>query len=92
MSPVCVQRIKNTGFSCYNVTPLQESLCSTLFAAVYKRPSEVGLGTFSFALGFWTFCLAFGFLPLSIGKKFLLWVFWCGKLLEGKRIIEGENC
>jgi hypothetical protein len=22
----------------------------------------------------------------------LLWAFWCGKLLEGKRIIEGKNC
>jgi hypothetical protein len=30
-----------------------------------------------------------GFLPLNIGKKLLLWAFWCGKLLGGKRI-EGK--
>jgi hypothetical protein len=30
--------------------------------------------------------LAFGFLPFGA----LLWAFWCGKLLEGKRIIEGK--
>jgi hypothetical protein len=28
---------------------------------------------------------------LNIGKKLLLWAFWCGKLLEGKRIIEGKT-
>jgi hypothetical protein len=49
-----------------------------------------------FTLGFWTFCLAFGFfalggfLSLNIGKKLLLWAFWCGKLLEGKKIVEGK--
>jgi hypothetical protein len=32
--------------------------------------------------------LLFGFLPLEA----LLWTFWCGKLLEGKRNIEGKNC
>jgi hypothetical protein len=39
--------------------------------------------------------LAFGFLPLNIGKKLLLWAFWCGKLLEGKllkgKIAEGKR-
>jgi hypothetical protein len=29
-----------------------------------------------------------GILPLGA----LLWTFWCGKLLEGKIIIEGKNC
>jgi hypothetical protein len=37
-----------------------QSLCSTLFAAVYKRPTEGGRGAFAFAfwgftLGFWAF-------------------------------------
>jgi hypothetical protein len=31
-------------------------------------------------------------LPLNIGRKLLLWAFLYGKLLEGKRIIEGKNC
>jgi hypothetical protein len=38
----------------------------------YKRPlkEEEGLFAFwGFTLGFWTFCLAFCFLPLNIGKK-----------------------
>jgi hypothetical protein len=39
--------------------------------------------------GFWFFALG-GFLPLNIGKKLSLWAFWCGKHLEGKRIIEGK--
>jgi hypothetical protein len=83
--------------------PLPESLCSTLFATVYERSTEGGLGAFAFCLlglyfglsdfllGFWLFALG-GFLPLNIGKRLLLWVFWYGKLLEGKRIIEGKNC
>jgi hypothetical protein len=29
-------------------------------------------------------------LPLNIGKKLLPWAFSCGKLLEGKRIVEGK--
>jgi hypothetical protein len=44
---------------------------------------------FGFLLGFWLFASG-GFLPLNIGKKLLLWAFWCGKLLEGKRIAEGK--
>jgi hypothetical protein len=43
----------------------------------------------AFFLGFWLFALR-GSLPLNIGKKLLLWAFWCGKLLEEKRIIEGK--
>jgi hypothetical protein len=45
--------------------------------------------TLGFLLGFWLFALG-GFLPLNIGKKLLLWAFWCGKLLEGRRIVEGK--
>jgi hypothetical protein len=68
----------------------------------YKRPlkEEDGLlpfgilfwafGVLDFLLGFWLFAVG-GFLPLNIGKKLLLWAFWCGKLLEGKRIIEGKT-
>jgi hypothetical protein len=65
----------------------------------YKRPlkEEEGLlpfggiyfGLLDFLLGFWLFALG-GFLPLNIGKKLLLRAFWCGKLLEGKRIVEGK--
>jgi hypothetical protein len=48
-----------------------------------------------FALGFWTFCLAFGFGGLF---AFEYWVgsFWKrnellkGKITEGKRIVEGK--
>jgi hypothetical protein len=49
---------------------------STLFAAV-KTP-EAGRGAFAF--GFWL-------LPF----RALLWAFWCGKLLKGKRVIEGKR-
>jgi hypothetical protein len=52
---------------------------------------EEGLLLFGALLwAFALFCLAFDFLPLNIGKKLLLWAFWCGKLLEGKRIDEGK--
>jgi hypothetical protein len=60
----CVQRSRNAGFSCYNVTPLP---CSTLFATVYKRPLKEEEG------------LLFGFLffgLLALGKKILLWLVW----------------
>jgi hypothetical protein len=48
--------------------PFPENICSTWFAAVYKRLAEGGLGDFGVwllglyfgLLGFWTFCLAFG--------------------------------
>jgi hypothetical protein len=33
------------------VTMSPRSLCTTLFAAVYKRPTEGGLGAFAFCLG-----------------------------------------
>jgi hypothetical protein len=70
--------------------PLPKSLCSTLVAAVYKRPAEGGLEAFCFlpwgfgGLGFWDFGLGFGLI-------FLLWAFWCGKLLKGNRITEGKR-
>jgi hypothetical protein len=69
-----------------------ESFCSTLFATVYKRPPEGGLGAFCFlplAFGledFW----GLGFLG-SFALILLLWDFWCGKLLEGRRITEGKR-
>jgi hypothetical protein len=44
-------------------------------------------GILDFLLGFWLFALG-GFLPLNIGKKLLFWAFWCGRLLEGQRIVE----
>jgi hypothetical protein len=47
-------------------------------------------GFLDFLLGFWLFASG-GFLPLNIEKKLLFWVFWCGKLLEGKRTIEGKK-
>jgi hypothetical protein len=63
----------------------------------YKRPLKeeegfllLGGFTLGFLLGFF-FALE-GFLPLNIGKKLLLWAFWYGKFLEGKRFIEGKNC
>jgi hypothetical protein len=35
--------------------------------------------------------LGFCFLPLAFYLGLLLWAFWCGKLLEGKRITEGTK-
>jgi hypothetical protein len=64
----------------------------------YKRPlkEEEGLlpfGALLWAFGLFAWLLALGgILPLNIGKKLLLWAFWCGKLLEEKRIIEEKNC
>jgi hypothetical protein len=58
---------------------------------------EGGRGAFAFCFFGFCFCLLGiyfgllalgGFLPLNIGKKLLLWAFCCGKILEGKRIIE----
>jgi hypothetical protein len=54
----------------------------------YERSlkEEEGLLDFGgFTLGFWAFAW---FLLLGA----LLWAFWCGKPLKGKRIIEGKNC
>jgi hypothetical protein len=64
--------------------PSQENLCSTLFAAVYKRPEG---GLFAFCFLSLTFTLE-GF--LGYGFWLLLWAFWCGKFLEGKRITKGK--
>jgi hypothetical protein len=44
------------------------------------------LRLFAFCLG--PFALE-GF--LGFGLVLLLWAFWCGKLLEGKRITEGKR-
>jgi hypothetical protein len=47
--------------------------------------------------GLLAFCLwllvwrAFGGFGLGFGLIHLLWAFWCGKLLEGKRITEGKR-
>jgi hypothetical protein len=62
---------------------LPESLCSTLFAAVYKRPLEEGMGFFAFCLWLLLWDLE-GFFGFGLG-------FCCGKLLEGKRISEGKR-
>jgi hypothetical protein len=59
---------------------------------VYKTP-EGGrgafcLGTFCFGGFFWALAWE-GF--LDFGLVLLLWAFWCGKLLEGKRITAGKR-
>jgi hypothetical protein len=64
----------------------------------YKRPlkEKEGLLIFgalpwAFGLFAWLWLFALGdFLPLNIGNKLLLCAFRFGKLLEGKRIIEGK--
>jgi hypothetical protein len=80
VSQDCVWRSRNTAFFCCNDTSLPSSLCSTLFAAIYKVPAEGRLGAFAFCL-----CLLLWALD-----GFLLWAFWCGKLLKGKRIPKGK--
>jgi hypothetical protein len=60
----------------------------------YRRPLKEEEGLLPFGALLWAFGLfALGcFLPLNIWKKkLLLGDFWCGKLLEGKRIVEGKN-
>jgi hypothetical protein len=74
--------------SCPSI-PLPKSLCSTLFAAVYKRPSEGGLEGFllfclwlfgleSFSdlsfLGLWLDSFALGFLVWESFKKGKVWL------------------
>jgi hypothetical protein len=44
------------------------------------RPDEGGQEAFAFCL--WLF---------GLWLLLLLWAFWCGKLLEGKRITEGKR-
>jgi hypothetical protein len=70
---------------------LPENHCSTLLTTGYKRPDEEELETFAFCLWlFWALVFALGH------EAFCLWLlsfafgFWCGKLLEGKRITEGK--
>jgi hypothetical protein len=48
--------------------PLSENCCSTLFAAVYKRPQKEGGGLLLFALGFY-----FGLWLDSFALGFLVW-------------------
>jgi uncharacterized RDD family membrane protein YckC len=60
-------------------------------------PLKEGWGLLLFALGFCLFAFGLfaleGVLGFGLGFGFvlLLWVFWCGKLLEGKRITEGKR-
>jgi hypothetical protein len=84
----CIQRSRKAGFSCYNVTPLPKSCCSTLFTTVYKRPlkEEEGLFAFGFYFGLLALALAWVF-----HYGFWLWAFWCGKLLKETRITEGKR-
>jgi hypothetical protein len=64
-------------------SPLPES-CSTLFAAIYKSPTEGGRGGFCLGFfGLWLLLWEVGLLPFVLG--FLVW-----KLLEGKRITKGK--
>jgi hypothetical protein len=57
---VYIQRSRNTNFSCYDVTPLPENYCSTLFKTGDIRHTSGGsvfaLGALCFGSG------AFGFL------------------------------
>jgi hypothetical protein len=69
------------SFSCYNVTTLPKSLCSTLFAAGYRRPAEGGLEAFCFYFG--------GFLSFGFGYCFGL--FGVGRFWKGKELLKG-NC
>jgi hypothetical protein len=63
-----------------------KNCCSTLFAPVYKRPAKGGLGAFDFLpWAFWAWVF-WGF-----GLILLLWDFWCGKFLEGKKLTEGKR-
>jgi hypothetical protein len=78
------------GFFCYNVTPLPESLCSTLFATVYKRAAERRVGAFAFSLWLelWGF---FGDLDLAFALGFGVRSFLKRKrITEGKRIAKGK--
>jgi hypothetical protein len=63
--------------------PLPENHCSTLFTNGYKRLTEGGFEAFALGVFALSFCLR-------------LLAFWCERLLEGKRIAEGEllkgNC
>jgi hypothetical protein len=45
-------KLFNAGFSCYNVTPLPENCCSTLFTTEYKRLTEGACEAF-WPFGFW---------------------------------------
>jgi hypothetical protein len=81
---VCVQRSKNTGFSCYNVKPFPKSLCSTLFAIVCKRPTEGGPEAFGFCLLELYFGL-FGVESFWKEKELLK-----RKIAEGKGLVEGK--
>jgi hypothetical protein len=56
-----------------------KSLCSILFATVYKRPTEGGLKALCFLPLAWVFHF-----------RLLLWAFWGEKLLEGKRTAKGK--
>jgi hypothetical protein len=76
---IYVQRSRNTGFSCYNVTPLPENHCSTLLTTGYKRLAEGRSKALLLALLLASGLLAFVFLT---GKAF--WLSGCGRLLEGK--------
>jgi hypothetical protein len=59
-----------------------------LFILGIKRPAEGGHKNFCFG-GFWgAFALK---VFLGFGLVLLLWAFWCGKLLEEKRITEGKR-
>jgi hypothetical protein len=88
---------REAGTQVSPVTMSESSLWPHLFAAI-KDP-EGGRGVFVFAFAFWGFTLGFcafglfalgGLLPMNIGKKLVLWAFWYGKLLKGKRIVEGK--
>jgi hypothetical protein len=54
-----------------------------------ERLFPFGVLLWAFRFFAWLFALG-GFLSLNIGKKLLLWAFWCGKLLKGKRTVEGK--
>jgi hypothetical protein len=74
------------------VSPVTMSLPSSWRHPVccYKRPLKEDEALLPFGALFRALGLFAWLLALNIGKKLLLWAFWFGKLLEGKRIIEGK--
>jgi hypothetical protein len=76
-----IQRSRNAGFFCYNVTPLPENHCSTLFTTRCKWLTEGGhkapaLGTFALRLFVLGFCFG-GYYLLTSEFGFLMWEdFW----------------
>jgi hypothetical protein len=67
--------------------PLPEILCSTLFAAIYKRPTEGG-GRETLAFCLWLVLWALeGFLDFG----FCFGLFGVGSFWKGKELLKGKE-